>query len=191
MLRLLLLLIFVAAVVLLVPRLVSRSRTPPEGSGAPDFTLLSQEGSPVSLKDYRGKWVVLYFYPKDQTPGCSREAHNFQVDQAKYAERNAVVLGVSVDSVDSHKKFCAKEGLNFKLLADTDHKVSASYGSLTNLGVVKFAARHTFLIDPSGKIAKAYTNVDPLRHSQQVLSELDGLEKVGATKSLANSRFGS
>ena len=132
---------------------------------APDFTLASQEGSSVSLKDYRGHWVVLYFYPKDQTPGCTREAHNFQVDQSKYDARNAVVLGVSVDSVDSHKKFCTKEGLNFKLLADGDGKVSREYGSLTNLGVVKFAARHTFLIDPSGKIARTYIDVDPTRHS--------------------------
>jgi peroxiredoxin Q/BCP len=147
------------------------------GSSAPDFTLPSQERSPVSLRDYRGKWVVLYFYPKDQTPGCSREAHNFQVDQSKYVERNAVVLGVSLDSVDSHKKFCAKEGLNFKLLADTNHKVIDSYGSLTNLGVVKFAARHTFLIDPTGKIAKTYTTVDPAKHSEEVLADLDQLQK--------------
>ena len=181
MLRIVLL---VVAVILaaLVFWLVSRSAaTPAEGTNAPDFALPSQEGSSVSLKDYRGKWVVLYFYPKDQTPGCSREAHNFQVDQPKYAERNAVVLGVSVDSVDSHKKFCAKEGLNFKLLADTEHKVSDSYGSLTNLGLVKFAARHTFLIDPSGKIAKVYTSVDPVKHSQEVLAELDALEKAGTT----------
>jgi len=163
---------------LVVFRLTSRSATPAAGMTAPDFTLPSQEGSSVSLKDYRGKWVVLYFYPKDQTPGCTREAHNFQVDQPKYAERNAVVLGVSVDSVDSHKKFCAKEGLNFKLLADTDHNVSDSYGSLTNLGLVKFAARHTFLIDPTGKIAKVYTSVDPAKHSEEVLAELDVLEKT-------------
>lgn len=184
MLKIVLLLVVVVVVmlVILVPRLLSRGSTPAEGSNAPDFTLPSQEGSTVSLKDYRGKWVVLYFYPKDQTPGCSREAHNFQVDQPKYAERNAVVLGVSLDSVDSHKKFCTKEGLQFKLLADTDHKVTQSYGSLTNLGVAKFAARHTFLIDPNGKVAKVYTSVDPLRHSAEVLAELDGLEKVGVTK---------
>ena len=182
MLRIVLLLVVVLALVVLVPRLLSRGATPSEGSNAPDFTLPSQEGSSVSLKDYRGKWVVLYFYPKDQTPGCSREAHNFQIDQPKYAERNAVVLGVSLDSVDSHKKFCAKEGLNFKLLADTDHKVTGAYGSLTNLGLVKFAARHTFLIDPSGKIAKAYTSVDPLKHSGEVLAELDVLQKSEATK---------
>lgn len=99
------------------------------------------------------------------------------MDQPKYAERNAVVFGVSGDSVDSHKGFCTKEGLNFKLLADTGHKVMRSYGSLTNLGVVKFAARHTFLIDPAGKVAKAYTSVDPVRHSAEVLAELDGLQK--------------
>jgi len=178
MLRILILLVVVAALVVLVPRLLSRSATPSVGSSAPDFSLPSQEGTAVSLKDYRGKWVVLYFYPKDQTPGCSREAHNFQVDQPKYAERNAVVLGVSVDSVDSHKKFCTKEGLNFKLLADTQHKVTDSYGSLTNFGVVKFAARHSFLIDPNGKIAKVYTAVNPASHSNEVLAELDQLQKL-------------
>ena len=179
MLRIVLLVLVVLVLILFVPRLLSRSRAaaPAEGSAAPDFTLPSQEGSSVTLKDYRGKWVVLYFYPKDQTPGCSREAHNFQVDQPKYAERNAVVLGVSLDSVDSHKKFCAKEGLNFKLLADTDHKVTDSYGSLTNLGLVKFAARHTFLIDPAGKVAKVYMSVDPLKHSSEVLTELEALQR--------------
>jgi len=97
-----------------------------------------------------------------------------------YAEQNVVVMGVSLDSVDSHKKFCTKEGFNFKLLADTDHRVSAAYGSLTNLGVVKFASRHTFLIDPSGKIAKVFTSVDPAKHSAEVLAELDRLQKASA-----------
>jgi len=98
------------------------------------------------------------------------------VDQPKYAERNAFVLGVSADSIESHKKFCAKEGLNFKLLADTGHKVMEAYGSVTNLGLAKFAARHTFLIDPAGKIARVYTSVDPSKHSAQVLRELDQLQ---------------
>ena len=179
MLKIVLLVVVVVVLVILVPRLLSRgAAAPAEGSDAPEFTLPSQEGTSVSLKDYRGKWVVLYFYPKDQTPGCSREAHNFQVDQPKYAERNAVVLGVSLDSVDSHKKFCTKDGLQFKLLADTDHRVTQLYGSLTNFGVVKFAARHTFLIDPNGKVAKVYTSVDPLKHSAEVLAELDGLQKI-------------
>ncbi|MGA9686998.1 MAG: peroxiredoxin, partial [Candidatus Sulfotelmatobacter sp.] len=116
MLKIVLLVLLVVLVVFLVPRLLSspRAAIPVPGSPAPEFTLVSQEGSSVSLKDYRGLWVVLYFYPKDQTPGCTREAHNFQVDQSKYDARNSVVLGVSVDSVDSHKKFCTKEGLNFK-----------------------------------------------------------------------------
>jgi thioredoxin-dependent peroxiredoxin len=187
-LRIVLPLLLLLVTLLLVPRLLSRSATPSVGSAAPDFTLPSQDGSLVSLKDYRGKWVVLYFYPKDLTPGCSREAHNFQADKQKYAEHNAVVLGVSVDSVDSHKEFCAKEGLNFKLLADTGYKVSGSYGSLTNLVVVKFAARHTFLIDPEGKIVKVYTSVDPAKHSQEVLAELDQLQKGVATSLPDTSR---
>ena len=99
------------------------------------------------------------------------------MDQPKYAEHNAAILGVSLDSVDSHKKFCTKEGLNFKLLADTNHKVTDSYGSLTNFGVVKFAARNTFLIDPAGKVAKIFRSVNPLTHSAQLLAELDVLQK--------------
>jgi len=182
MLRIILLLIVLVALVVFAPHLLSRQAIPSLGSDAPPFALPSQDGNTVSLGDYRGKWVVLYFYPKDQTPGCTREAHQFQVDQPKYAERNAVVLGVSLDSVDSHKKFCAKDGLNFKLLADPDHKVTSAYGSLTNLGVVKFASRHTFLIDPGGKIAKVYTSVDPARHSGEVLTELDQLQRLEPAK---------
>lgn len=179
MFRIVLLVLMVVVVIFVAPRLFSGTRaTPPRpGDVAPEFTLSSQEGAAVSLKDFRGKWVVLYFYPKDQTPGCTREAHNFQVDQPKYDQRNSVILGVSVDSVDSHKKFCAKQGLNFKLLADSDGRVSRAYGSLTNLGVVKFADRHTFVIDPGGKIAKTYTGVDPGRHSEEVLAALDQLQK--------------
>jgi len=178
MLKIALIVISIVLIIFLVPRMLSGSHAVPvKGSPAPDFSLPSQEGSSVSLKDYRGKWVVLYFYPKDQTPGCTREAHNFQADQSKYDQRNSVILGVSVDSVDSHKKFCAKEGLNFKLLADKDGDVSRVYGSLTNLVVTKIAARHTFLIDPSGNIAKTYTSVEPAGHSAEVLAELDQLQK--------------
>lgn len=154
--------------------------TPSVGSVAPDFTLSSQEGAQVSLKDYRGKWVVLYFYPKDMTTGCTIEAHNFQRDQPQYAQLGAVVLGVSVDSVDSHKKFCTKEGLNFKLLADSDKVVSKEYGSLMNMGIVKIAARHTFIIDPQGKIDRVYTSVDPNKHSEEVLAALGELQKSAA-----------
>jgi peroxiredoxin Q/BCP len=161
----------------LEPMILSADSTPLLGSMAPEFTLTSQEGTPVSLKDYRGKWVVLYFYPKDFTSGCTIEAHNFQRDQSQYQQKGAVVLGVSVQSADSHKQFCTKEGLNFKLLADTDHKVSSAYGSLTNLGLVKFASRHTFIINPEGKVAKVFTEVSPNKHSEEVLVALSELQK--------------
>src|SRR5712671_1720561 len=138
----------------------SANSAPAVGVAAPDFTLNSQEGKPVSLHDFKGKWAVLYFYPKDFTTGCTIEAHNFQRDQAEYARRNAAILGVSVDSAESHKNFCAKEGLNFKLLADTQRQVSKEYGSLMNFGVAQISARNTFLIDPQGKIARAFSSVN-------------------------------
>jgi len=113
---------------------------PAVGQMAPDFTLNSQENTPVSLHDFKGKWVVLYFYPKDQTPGCTIEAHGFTRDQDQYTKRNAVILGVSVDSVDSHKEFCAKDGINFKLLSDTSTEVVAKYGSLNQMNGTSRAA---------------------------------------------------
>ena len=179
LLRITLVVVVIVIIIFLVPRLLSGSRaaTPSPGSTAPGFTLPSQEGASVSLQDYRGSWVVLYFYPKDQTPGCTREAHNFQIDQAKYAERHAVVLGVSVDSVDSHKKFCTKEGLTFRLLADPAHKVVDEYGSLGHFGPMTIANRNTFLIDPKGKIVKEWTKVDPQVHSEEVLAALAELKK--------------
>src|ERR1039458_8121623 len=125
---------------------------PAAGAQAPAFSLPSQEGAQVSLDQYKGKWVVLYFYPKDFTSGCTVEAHNFQRDIDKYTQKNAVILGVSVDNVDSHKSFCAKEGLNFKLLADSSHAVAEKYGSLMEYNGMTLAARNTFLIDPTGVI---------------------------------------
>ena len=152
-------------------------KAPAAGTPAPEFTLNSQEGTPVSLHEYRGKWVVLYFYPKDFTSGCTIEAHNFQRDLAQYQEKGAVIIGVSADSSDSHQKFCAKEGLNFKLLSDSDHKVSEEYGSIMNFGVKKLSARHTFLINPDGVIVKEYMDVDPSKHSEEVLVALTDLQK--------------
>ncbi len=157
------------------PRLVRAAGLLEAGTPAPDFSLKSQDGSTVSLHELRGKWVVLYFYPKDMTTGCTMEAHNFQRDLAEYQKRNAIILGVSVDNLDSHKQFCVKEGLTFKLLADTDHTVSKMYGTLTNLGVVQYASRNTFLIDPEGKIARVFADVKPAEHSQQVLAAIDQL----------------
>ncbi|HZS48643.1 MAG TPA: peroxiredoxin [Blastocatellia bacterium] len=151
---------------------------PAAGVAAPDFKLPTTEGGPVSLKDYKGKWVVLYFYPRDMTSGCTMEAHNFQADLAKYTALNTVILGVSVDSVDSHKEFCTKESLTFKLLADTDHTVTDTYGSLIeSKSGVKYAARNTFIIDPNGKIAKVYLKVNPMGHSAEVLAALAELQK--------------
>src|ERR1017187_5845169 len=135
----------------LTPLLSFAGSAPSVGSLAPEFTLNSQEGAPVSLKDFRGKWVVLYFYPKDFTQGCTIEAHGFQRDIKQYEAKNAVIVGVSVDSTDSPKDFCAKEGLDFKLLSDAEHKVSTQYGSLSDGGV---ALRNTFIVNPQGKIAK-------------------------------------
>ncbi len=153
---------------------------PEVGQAAPTFTLPNQEGNPVDLSSYHGKWVVLYFYPKDMTTGCTIEAHNFQRDLDKYKALNAVILGVSVDTVDSHKQFCTKDSLTFTLLADPDKKVVQEYGSLGNFGPMVIAMRNTFLIDPSGKIVKVWTKVDPNVHSADVLATIGQLQGKAA-----------
>jgi peroxiredoxin Q/BCP len=146
------------------------ANAPQVGQMAPDFTLPSQDGSKISLHDFRGKWVVLYFYPKDGTSGCTLEAHNFQRDIQKYQALNAEIVGVSVDTPDSHKQFCAKQDLHFKLLADTEKKVSEAYDSL--MMIVHYSSRNTFLISPDGKIAKVWIGVNPAKHSEEVLAAL-------------------
>jgi len=155
--------------------LFAATQIPQVGQVAPDFSLASQDGSIVKLSDFKGRWVVLYFYPKDGTSGCTIEAHNFQRDIAKYEKLKSVIVGVSVDSEGNHKEFCAKQGLTFKLLSDSERKVSTLYGSLTNLLVTKLSARNTFLVDPDGKIAKVWTGVSPSRHSAEVLAALNQL----------------
>jgi thioredoxin-dependent peroxiredoxin len=172
--KLILLLVLIAAAVLIAPRFMRADAVPAVGTTAPDFTLNSQEGKPISLAQYRGKWVVLYFYPKDMTTGCTIEAHNFQRDQAQFDAKNAVIVGVSVDTPDSHKQFCTKEGLTFRLLADPEHKVVDQYGSLGHYGPMTIANRNTFLIDPQGKIVKVWTKVDPKIHSGEVLAAIPG-----------------
>lgn len=147
---------------------------PKEGQPAPAVALPSQDGGMVDIKSFKGKWVVLYFYPKDMTAGCTIEAHNFQQDLPKYDKLNAAIVGVSVDSADSHKAFCTKESLTFKLLADTDKKVVDAYGSLGANGV---AARNTFLIDPTGKIVQIWSKVSPAKHSEEVLAALAEKQK--------------
>ena len=157
--------------------LASVAEAPAVGSNAPEFALTTNEGNQAALKDFRGKWVVLYFYPKDFTGGCTLEAHNFQTDLSRYQALNAVILGVSVDTAESHKSFCAKEGLAFKLLSDADTKVSEAYGSLMDYNGTKLSARNTFIIDPQGKVAKVFLKVSPGGHSAEVLAALATLQK--------------
>ena len=158
---------------MLIAPLMHAADVPAEGSKAPEFTLQSQEGKTISLKDFHGQWVVLYFYPKDMTKGCTIEAHNFQRDLAQYTAKNTAILGVSADNVDSHVEFCTKESLTFKLLADPDKKAIAAYGSAMAQNP-NYAARNTFIIDPQGVIRKVYVNVSPKvnEHSAEVLAAL-------------------
>ena len=163
------------AVVAVVPLFTARAAddaVPAVGQQAPTFTLPSQEGTPISLEQYRGKWVVLYFYPKDMTPGCTIEAHKFQDALPQFEAKNAVILGVSVDTADSHKQFCTKDGLTFHLLADPDHKVVSAYGSLGGFAGIVMANRNTFLIDPQGKIAKVWVKVVPANAASDVLAAI-------------------
>jgi thioredoxin-dependent peroxiredoxin len=170
--------VLVMGALAVMPLLATAAVDPPAvGAVAPEVTLTSNEGKKVSLKDYKGKWVVLYFYPKDFTSGCTLEAHNFQRDLAKYEQMNAVILGVSVDTAESHKDFCTKEGLSFKLLSDPDAKVSSNYGSVMEYQGNTYSARNTFIIDPKGKIARVFLKVKPSTHSDEVLQALTELQK--------------
>jgi peroxiredoxin Q/BCP len=148
------------------------------GAKAPAFTLPSQDGTPVSLSDYRGKWVVLYFYPKDKTTGCTIQAHQYQSDLSKFEAHHAVVLGVSLDTAESHKSFCAQDGLTFKLLADPERQAAAAYGvPLMTFKDMKFDERDTFLISPKGTIAQVWRKVDPQKDSTIVLGAIASQSK--------------
>lgn len=149
-----------------------------EGDVAPNFSLLDQHQTLQSLSDYRGQWVVLYFYPKNDTPGCTTEACSFRDNINGIIAKQATVLGVSVDSVESHQKFAKTHRLPFSLLSDSDGKVAASYNSILNLGIIKFARRNSFIIDPNGVIAKAYKGVDPQTHVAEVLRDLAALQSA-------------
>lgn len=166
--------LFVFAMLVAIPLLAADF--PKVGAAAPSFELTSDQGKVVKLSDFAGKWVVLYFYPKDFTGGCTLEAHNFQRDLDKYTGLNAEIVGVSVDTADSHKSFCAKEGLHFRLLSDPDGKVSSTYNSVMDHDGRMFSSRNTFLIDPSGKIARVFEKVNPAGHSEEVLAALDELK---------------
>jgi thioredoxin-dependent peroxiredoxin len=151
--------------------------TPSVGSAAPAFSLSDQAGQLHRLADYQGKWVVLYFYPKDGTPGCTTEACEFRDNIFAFRDLGVVVLGVSLDDVGSHAKFAAEQHLPFPLLADADKKVAENYGVLTRLaGLVSYSKRETFVIDPKGRIARHYADVDPKTHSKTLLADLRSLQ---------------
>jgi len=143
---------------------------------APSFELEDQVGKSHLLSDYQGQWVVLYFYPKDDTPGCTTEACAFRDEYKVLSALNTQVLGVSMDSTESHAEFAEKYSLPFPLLADIDGKVANQYGSLASLGPIKFAKRHTIIISPEGKVKKVYRSVNATRHSQQVIKDLTRLK---------------
>lgn len=143
---------------------------------APDFILPSNSGDgEIALQDYRGQWVVVYFYPKDFTPGCTLEAQRFQRDLPEYQARNTQILGISVDDVASHAEFCDSEGLRFPLLADVDGAVSKAYGSWLGYS----SLRHTYIVDPDGILRERFLGVRPAIHSQEVLARLDELQQEG------------
>lgn len=159
-----------------------------EGSIAPDFELQDQNGRTHRLRDYAGRWLVLYFYPRDDTPGCTQEACRFRDDIGVLGALNASIAGVSIDNTASHAEFARKYTLPFPLLADPEGKTAADYGSLLNLGVIRFARRHTFIIAPDGRIAARFDKVDPATHAAEVARSLRTLQQAGAGGSKAQAR---
>ena len=142
-----------------------------------DFNLKNQDGEAVSLNDFAGQWLVVYVYPKDDTPGCTIQGKSFTASKQDFDDADISVVGVSEDDVESHKDFCSKEGLNFKLLSDSEAKVSEQYGSVMEYNGAKLSARNTFIIDPQGKVAKVFEKVKPGGHSEEVLAALASLQK--------------
>lgn len=156
----------------------SAAESPAPGTPAPAFKLQDQNGKWHELKDYRGKWLALYFYPKDQTPGCTTQACEFRDNIFAFREAGAAIVGISVDDVESHKKFSEKHGLPFPILADSTKSTAKSYGVLKSyLGTIELARRDTFLIDPEGRIVKRYADVEPKGHSQIVLNDIREMKK--------------
>ena len=168
----LILLGLLASMGVLVSRMALAGEVPKVGQAAPDFSLPDQNGQVHSLKEYAGKWLVLYFYPKDDTPGCTQEACAFRDDLHQLTALGAQVVGISVDDSSSHAEFAKKYHLPFPLLADSKTSVAASYGVLLNLGIMKMAKRYTFLIDPQGRISKVYDKVETSRHSNEIIEDL-------------------
>jgi thioredoxin-dependent peroxiredoxin len=160
------------AMVLALMRMAQAGEVPKAGQAAPDFNLPDQHGKLHKLMDYSGKWLVLYFYPKDDTPGCTQEACFFRDDLVQLTALGAEVAGVSLDDSSSHAAFAQKYHLPFPLLADKNSEVAARYGVLMNLGLFKMAKRYTFLINPQGRISKVYDSVETSRHSKEIIEDL-------------------
>jgi peroxiredoxin Q/BCP len=168
-----------AALALLVTQMARAGELPKVGEAAPDFELPDQNGLSHNLKEFTGKWLVLYFYPKDDTPGCTQEACAFRDDLHKLEALGAQVVGISVDDSNSHAEFAKKYHLPFPLLADKSTEVAARYGVLMNFVLFKIAKRYTFLIDPQGKVAKVYEKVETSKHSQEIIEDLKRLIEKG------------
>ncbi|MDP1950472.1 MAG: peroxiredoxin [Nitrosomonas sp.] len=174
----LIILVTLTALLLFFWRLNTRANSPKAGQPAPDFRLPDQTGKIHTLADFSGKWLALYFYPKDDTPGCTRQACKFRDDLHKMTELGAEVIGISVDNTKSHADFAKKYHLPFPLLADHQAEVAKRYHSLINLGVIKFARRNTFLIDPQGKIARIYFSASTSRNSTEIIADLKKLQTI-------------
>ena len=170
--KIVLVVLLLIVLILFALQLRAAQVTPQVGALAPDFTLPDQQGTPRKLSDYRGKWVVLYFYPKDETPGCTKEACAFRDDWQQLTALNAQVIGVSVDDPASHAQFASKHQLPFLLLSDVTAAVVEQYGAAFDLWFIKLAKRHTYVIAPDGKIAKAYLDVEPGGHAREIIEFL-------------------
>ena len=164
--------LLLALVITLLSFSVLAGETPAVGSEAPTFNLQDQNGDWHKLEDYRGQWLAVYFYPKDDTPGCTTEACNFRDNIYAFKAIGAAVVGISVDDVDSHKEFSDKYKLPFTILADEDGNTAKAYGVLKDYKLLKLASRQSFLVNPEGKIVKHYADVDPDKHTDQVLADI-------------------
>ena len=156
---------------------------PMTGSDAPSFNLQDQNGDWHTLEDYQGQWLAIYFYPKDDTPGCTKEACNFRDNIYAFKAIDAAVVGISVDDVESHKEFSDKYKLPFTILADVNNETTKAYGVLRDYKLIKLASRQSFLIDPDGKIAKHYKKVDPDTHTDEVLADIKTFKSDGESES--------
>jgi len=177
--KVLLSLLMLVGAAFLLFRWAGRGDVPKSGSPAPNFELSDASGKVVRLSDYGGRWLVLYFYPKDETPGCTLEACNLRDGFAEFKRRDVALVGISLDNAASHASFIEHHGLPFSLLSDLDGKVARAYGALWDFGPVRFAKRHTYLIDPQGRMMRVFLSVSPATHSAELIKEIDRIQLEG------------